>query len=501
VHKLNSVTKACGVFLLWATTAIVLPAQTFTTLHNFDGSDGSGPFAALVQGADGNLYGTTSGGGANGGGTVFKITPSGALNTLYSFCSQSSCTDGAGPTAGLVQATDGNFYGTTSEGGANDCVPYYGCGTVFRVTPSGTLTTLHSFDGTDGELLEAGLLQGTDGSFYGTTSKGGANTNEAECANGCGTVFKITTDGKLTMLYSFCSRDLGGVCTDGAAPEADLVQGADGNFYGTTYNGGKSFTGCQFGSCGIVFKMTPNGALKRIHAFCSEDAEGVCADGANSSAGLVQGTDGNFYGTTQYGGRPESDSGTIFKITPSGFLTTAYEFCSQSGCTDGEEPTAGLVQGTDGNLYGTTSAGGENNNGAIFGITPGAKLKTLHSFDGGDGDEPDAALLQDTNGNFYGTATYGGANGYGTVFGLSMGLGPFVRTNPAFGKVDAAIGILGTNLTGATSVSFNGTAAEFKVASATLIAAKVPSGATTGTVQVQLPSGTLSSNVPFIVLH
>ena len=226
-------------------------------------------------------------------------------------------------------------------------------------------------------------------------------------------------------------------------------------------------------------------------------------DGANPEAALVQATNGTFYGTTYRGGA--YDLGTVFKITPSGKLTTLYSFCSQSGCTDGIGPVAGLIQATNGNLYGTTALGGANSQGTIFKITPSGALTTLHSFDGADGSETHAGLIQDTNGKFYGTTTFGGdlncnpSYGCGTVFSLSVGLGPFVETLPTSGKVGAAVKILGTNLTGATSVTFNGTAAVFKVVSKSLITTSVPTGATTGTVEVTTPKGTLKSNVVFRV--
>jgi uncharacterized repeat protein (TIGR03803 family) len=219
-----------AIFLLCvfcAVTAISSPAQTFTTLVNFNGTDGNSP-NGLVQGADGNLYGTTESGGAYGGGgdcgsgTVFQITPTGALTTLYSFGAQTNCVDGADPYAGLVLATDGNFYGTTWAGGANND------GTVFKITPGGTLTTLHSFDlYTDGCCIASGLVRATDGNFYGTTSYGGAK-------NG-GTVFKISPGGTLTTLYSFCSQTN---CTDGSGPFASLVQATNGRLYGTSSGGG-----------------------------------------------------------------------------------------------------------------------------------------------------------------------------------------------------------------------------------------------------------------------
>src|ERR1035441_7771361 len=227
MSRFNWWMRACGVFLLWATTAITLPAQTFTTLHSFDGTDGAAPYAGLVQATDGNLYGTTTYYGANDVGTVFKIPTSGTLTTLHSFDN----TDGASPYAGLVQANDGNLYGTAKAGGAN------GYGTVFKITTSGTLTTLHSFDNTDGTSPYAGLVQATDGNLYGTTYLGGAN--------GYGTLFKITTSGTLTTLHSFCP--LYG-CPDGASLYAGLVQATNGDFYGTTTNGGSDF--------GTVFSLS-----------------------------------------------------------------------------------------------------------------------------------------------------------------------------------------------------------------------------------------------------
>jgi uncharacterized repeat protein (TIGR03803 family) len=464
-----------------------ISAQTFTTLFSFDYTDGGYPASAgLVQAANGDGYGTTSSGGASGDGTVFKITPTGMLTTIYNFCSQSACADGTAPTGGLVQATNLDFYGTTSIGGAGDDGGIGG-GTVFKITPSGTLTTLYSFcsqsNCTDGAEPMAGLVQGTNGDFYGTTSNGGAYDN--------GTVFKITPSGTLTTLYSFCAQS---ECTDGAEPLAGLVQATNGDFYGTTKNYGAN------GGGGTVFKITPSGTLTTLHSFCAESG---CADGANPYAALVEAANGDFYGTT-YGGGAPSEGGTVFRITPSGTLTTLHRFCAQSACRDGKSPYAGLVQATNGDLYGTTEYGGASGDGTVFKITPNGALTTLRSFcaQSGctDGANADAGLLQGTNGDFYGTTEYGGANGYGTVFSLSVGLGPFVKTLPTSGKVGAAVKILGSNLTGATTVTFNGVAAVFKVVSKSEITTTVPAGATTGTVQVVIPSGTLLSNVPFRVL-
>jgi uncharacterized repeat protein (TIGR03803 family) len=479
--KLNCGKLGYAIFVLWATTMMALTtqapgyAQTFTTLHSFDFTDGALPRAGLVQATNGNLYGTTGGGVATSDGTVFKITPGGTLTNLHSF----SFIDGAAPVAGLVQATNGSFYGTTNTGGTGPG----GGGTVFKITPNGILTTLYNFctilpNCTDGAFPTAGLIQATDGSLYGTTEAGGTNV--------LGTVFKITPGGTLTTLHSFCA----GACADGQSPTAALIQAVDGNFYGTTQAGGANLGG-------TVFKITPGGLLTTLYTFCSQSG---CADGEAPGAGLIQASDGNFYGTTETGGA--NLGGTVFKITAGGSLTTLYSFCSQSGCTDGQFPAAALVQANDGNLYGTTSGGGVNGGqGTIFKITLGGTLTTLYNFcsqnECTDGAEPLAALVQDTNGKFYGTAE-GGA-GYGVVFSLSVGLRPFVETTPTSGKVGTTVRILGSNLTGATNVSFNGTAATFKVVSGSEITTTVPTGATTGKVTLTTPKGTLSGKMSFQV--
>ncbi len=374
----------CIVFVFCAATAIASRAQVFTTLHSFAGppNDGANPFAGLLQASDGDFYGTTYWGGGYGYGTIFGMYPTGTLTTLlsfggsnganpnaaltqafygttydggaygygtvfggsglplYSFCSQANCTDGAYPYAGLVQASDGNFYGTTSSGGiSRNCIGH-GCGTIFKITPNGSLTVLHSFDGNDSEL-PGGLIQASDGNFYGTTAGHGGGSD--------GTVFKITPDGTLTTLHYFNGGD-------GDGPEAALVQASDGNFSGTTYSGG-AYDNC-FLFCGTVFRITPSGSLTVLHSFNG-------TDGAAPSAALIQASDGNFYGTTYYGGASGDCSGgcgTIFKITPNGTLTTLHSF----GGTDGAGPYGGLIQASDGNFYGTTAYGGANGYGTVF---------------------------------------------------------------------------------------------------------------------------------------
>jgi uncharacterized protein (TIGR03437 family) len=476
--KLNRWKRAHAVFVLCAATAVFLPAQTLTTLYSFCSqsgcTDGAFPWGGLVKAADGDLYGTTTAGGANcevppsdGCGTVFKITPSGTLTTLYSFCAQSGCTDGAFPEGGLVQGLDGNFYGTTQSFGASGVSG----GTVFKIAPSGELTTLYSFCSqsacTDGRHPQAGLVQATNGDLYGTTAFGGANC-EVPTSDGCGTIFKITPSGTLTTLYSFCAQSS---CTDGAGPAAGLVQGTDGNLYGTTQFGGvppvnlPENTCIDTGGCGTIFKITPSGTLTTVYAFCPNGAS--CAGGYSPAAALVQGTDGNFYGTTPY------PTGTVFQVTPSGTLTTLYSFCSQINaygtCADGLGPMATLAQGTDGNFYGTTDF-------TIFRITPSGMLTTLINFCpdecGGYLTGP-SALIQAANGEFYGTTSVGGVNlpgcadgyGCGTVFSLSVGLGPSVPAVNTGGVLNSAsyttqgvapgsiVSIFGTNLAASTAAA------------------------------------------------
>jgi uncharacterized repeat protein (TIGR03803 family) len=303
----------------------------------------------------------------------------------------------------------------------------------------------------------------------------------------------MTPNGAVTVLYSFCAQPN---CTDGYFPTAGLAQGTDGNFYGTTSQGGEN---CPGNGCGTVFKITPTGTLKTLYLFAD-------TDGAYPFAGLILGTDGNFYGTTSAGGA--YGGGTVFRITPAGALTTIYSFCIQSTCNDGEGPWYGdLLQATDGNFYGTTSAGGANGNGTIFSLTPSGTLTTLHSFAETEGSEPYYGLLQATNGTFYGTTEFGGdldcnhSSGCGTFFGLDVGLHPFVAFVRNSGKVGQTGGILGQGFTGTTSVSLNGLPAAFTVKSDTFITATVPPGATSGFVTVVTPSGTLTSNVPFRVLQ
>jgi uncharacterized repeat protein (TIGR03803 family) len=478
--------------LMMLAAAIAAPAQTFTTLAKFHLSDGAYSRAGLVQGLDGNLYGTTTEGGNTecnhpaGCGTVFKLTPAGTLTALYAFCPQSPCTDGRNPYAGLSLGTDGNLYGTTYLGGAHKF------GSVFKITPGGRLTTLYSFCAlggafcSDGSGPLSGLVLGSDGDFYGTTQSGGSA--------GYGTVFRLTPAGDFTNLYTFCSLKN---CADGASSIAGLVQGTDGNFYGTTAEGGAY-------SMGTVFKITPTGLLTTLYSFCAQSG---CPDGDQPGVALVQAVDGDFYGTTQTGGASRF-YGTAFRITPEGALTTLHSFCSLPGCADGNQPNAPLVQANDDNFYGTTTTGGVPAAGTIFKLTPDGVLTTLYTFcsEAGcpDGDWPFAPVFEATSGTFYGTSYQGGiygacSFGCGTAFSLSSGLQPFVRTLPTSGRVGTEVDILGTGLSSATSVTFDGAPAVFQTLSSTEILAYVPADAGDGKVEVVTPARTFISNVPFRV--
>jgi uncharacterized repeat protein (TIGR03803 family) len=427
--------------LLW-TAALALPAfgakgvVGLTTLHTFGTStDGALPDAALVQGSDGYFYGTTENGGAHDAGTVFQISSNGILTTLYSF---SGGDDGGYPSGALVQGGDGNFYGTTSAEGdtTNFSDPWgYGApgwGTVFKISANGALTTLYTFtgladgggpngliQGSDGYFYGttglgtvfqisstgtfstlgypdgdpgAGLVQGSDGYFYGTTLNGG--TSAAGENPGYGTVFKIATNGSLATLYSFTGGN------DGGNPFAGLVQGSDGSFYGTTLYGGITYVTFNNG-CGTIFKISTNGSLTTLHLFTGGK------DGGNPYAGLVRGGDGNLYGTTYYGGKITPTYrfgyGTVFKINTDGSLTNVYSF---TGLNDGDSPN-GLIVGSDGSFYGTTQGAidvGEvgTQAGTVFRLTiaPDPELTLIPS-------EADMILTWPTN---YGAFSYAGYN-------------------------------------------------------------------------------------------
>jgi uncharacterized repeat protein (TIGR03803 family) len=385
-----------GVAMLVAAGGVSAQSR-LDVLHAFASQEASAPRAPLVQASDGNFYGTTALGGTSNDGTIFRMTMDGTTTVLHSF---TLATDGANPGGALVQGTDGDFYGTARSGGASNN------GTIFKMTPDGTTTVLHSFTGgMDGASPPAALIQGTDGNFYGTTVYGGAS--------GFGTVFRMTPGGAVTTVYSFV-----GCCGLGSSPSAALIQAADGNFYGTTTDG--TNTPFCIGCAGNIFRVTPAGDFTAMHTFSF-------GDGADPYSPLIEATDGNFYGTTSWGGSNGqqcflrflgSGCGAVFRMTTDGVVTVLHGF---SGGADGNGPLAALLEGTDGNFYGTTRTGGASDRGTVFEITRGGAFTVLYSFSGGtDGAEPYAALIQATDGNLYGTTAAGGAYGTGVVFRLTL---------------------------------------------------------------------------------
>jgi uncharacterized repeat protein (TIGR03803 family) len=458
--------KSRGLILaaLLVVAATTARAQTFTVLYNFGSKSGDplnpGFQGIIAQGRNGNLYSTTSNGGSALSGDIFKITPTGTATGLHNFDGTIECL----PRSGLTLGTDGNFYGTTEGCGTSML------GTVFKVTSGGSFAPLYNFAGTgDGGLPDAPPIQATDGNFYGTVR--GSLT-----AGGSGTVYKLTLTPsvKLTTIFSFDG-------THGEFPAAPLVQGTDGNFYGTTEQGGSN-------GAGVVFKITPAGKLTVLHNFDT-------TDGADPIGPLIQARDGNFYGTTEKGGT--QGSGVVFKITAGRVFTILHNFNS---ATDGGSPFAGLVQATDLNFYGMAASGGSGEVGTIYRINAQGSFSVLHNFDNTTGASPSVTLVQHTNGKIYGVAFLGGTHGQGTFFSLNASLPPFVSLLPYSGKVGGTIEFLGQGFTSTSTVSFNGTVVKPTSLTGTFLMAPVPSGATTGFVTVTTSSGTLKSNKIFRVI-
>jgi uncharacterized repeat protein (TIGR03803 family) len=377
----------------------VLAVLSPPTLYAFTGgNDGGGPVAGLVQAGNLDFYGTTFSAGADSAGTIFQVSPVGQFQTLYTFTDME---DGGFPAAGLAQGTNGYLYGTTTTGGSSNGVGY---GTAFQIATNGQFTNLLAFNGGNGDNSRARLLLGKDGNFYGTTSAGGMRN--------FGTVFQFSPGGALTVLHSFTDG------SDGFGPLAGLIQGTNGLLYGTASGGGTN-------GFGTVFQITTNGLLTTLVSFNN-------TNGATPRAGLVQGKDGNFYGTTSAGG--SNDFGTIFQMTPSGVLTTLYSFGQFQGAVgnalDGASPEGSLILASDGNLYGTTAYGGPSTNivdasgdigfGLLFKFVTNGVLTNVVVFNGTNGTSPEADLVQAADGKLYGTTIAGGPFDQGTVFQVSI---------------------------------------------------------------------------------
>jgi uncharacterized repeat protein (TIGR03803 family) len=448
--------------LIFATSGFTAPAQILQTIVSFNGTNGSYPTAALSLGPDGNFYGTTGSGGSSGDGTIFQVTTNGVLTTLVSF----SFTNGELPYAALTLGADGNFYGTTEEGGSGAAG-----GTVFKVTTNGVLTTLVTFSGTNGELPHAGLTLGNDGNFYGTTYEGIGSSYY-------GTLFKVTTNGILTTLVYFNF-------SPGALPLAGLTLGPDGNFYGTTEEGVNEYGGSSYGT---VFMVTTNGTFTNLVSF-------RFGNGSDPKAALTLGLDGNFYGTTYYGG--SGSAGTVFKVTTNGTLKSLVSF----NYGNGSNPQAALTLGPDGNFYGTTQKGSVSTYyGTVFKVTTNGVLTTLVSFSKTNGAYPEAALTLGNDGNFYGTTYFGGItnidpNGMGTIFRLV--LSPVITVQPQIVTSNAGVNV--TFLVNATGLK--PTVYQWQKNGTNLVNGGNISGATTNTLNITSISDSDAASYSVIITN
>ena len=366
---------------------------TLKTLHTFAGGKaGSRPLAPLVQGTDGNLYGTTFfTGNASGGGTVFKISTGGVFSILHIF--KGGTSDGWTPMSGLTEGTDGRFYGTTTAGGT------YNMGIVYAVSATGAVSILHSFSGVDsvtgfdnGSGPVGGLLLASDGNFYGTTY------------GGFGTVFRLSPSGAYSVLYGFSGLD-------GSGPEDALVEGQDGALYGTTSAGGATYSPGGSEGYGSVFRISLEGVLTSLYSFSGPD-------GSDPTASLAVAGDGFLYGSTEIGG--VGSFGTIFSMSMTGSFDTLCSLASAAPTAPGKP--SGLTLGQDGNFYGTVQMGGlaSSGYGGVFKITPSGQFTSLITFNGKNGDTPVGGVVQGTDGSFYGTTSSGGRSDFGTVFKLTQ---------------------------------------------------------------------------------
>jgi uncharacterized repeat protein (TIGR03803 family) len=401
----NSMRTALLAFVSLVTLVSAAQAANATILHRFDGSDGTNSQTALTLGPDGRFYGTTLAAGQFNRGTVFAIDPAtGAFTTLHHF----SSSEGSDPYGQLLLASDGNFYGTTRYGGDPNCPS--GCGTIYRISPTGDYATLHVMTELEGTTLQGGLIEGPGGLLYGTATMGGDLSCHGVGAS-CGTVYSFSPKtAQVTVLHKFNF-------TDGRWPYGRLVLASNGDLYGTTSSGAA-------GEAGTVYRIKPSGkGFKTLVQFANTDA------GCQPKAGLIQADNGSLYGMTEDCGN--NNSGAIYSVSPRGEISTIHRFNPDGYARDGKNPTAELLQTPEGKLYGTTRLGGlpvddPNRNGTVFSIKPnGTKYTLLHTFTSSpDGAQPTSGLTLGPDGNLYGVTPVGGADafpGKGTVFKLTVG--------------------------------------------------------------------------------
>lgn len=452
--------------VLFAGAVVPAQSQTPTLLYTFmQTTDACATRGNIVQGRDGNMYGTGAACGANGSGAVYKISPSGAESVLFSFPQQWTNCGGAGLTLG----SDGNFYGTCVSGN-----PGTGMGSIFQLTPAGVFTDLHDFTGGNGDSLPVyPPIQASDGNFYGVSG------NEVQV---CGNVYKMTPGGVYTNLHTFSGSD---------CHSSNLFQASDGNLYGT-------LASCTLpGSVGCVYKISTKGVFKEIHGFAFTTGQGPCT-------GMIQGKDGKLYGATNQGAA--NGSGNIYKMTTTGVATDLHDFnnATDASCVNNIGPPVNLLQVADGAFYGVNPAFGPNGTGSIYKLTStNAFSAFLFPSPPVDGNLPSSTLIQHTNGLVYGTTPSGGGGGggcpnpcQGTFFSVATGDAAFANLEPTqkTGFVGASVGVFGQGFSGASVVKFGGVAAtSVTLSGTTYLTAVVPVGAHTGVVTVTTGSTTLKS--------
>jgi uncharacterized repeat protein (TIGR03803 family) len=430
---------ACALLAVFA--AAPLRAQSYQDLYDFGCAAGCTPYGKLTQGKNGNLYGTSSSGGANNLGTIFMVSLTGAYTDLFDF----TATTGAGGGGLTLESIDKNFYGTTT-------------GTLFQFNPlNNAFAVMYTF-GTDANT-PGPPVEGKDSNLYGVVGE---------------TPYRFTvTTATLELLSSSVSGD----------PSGPLFAASDGYMYGATFNGGHP-------EAGDLFRLSTTGAIKKLYTYQDN------GDGAFPNAPITQGIkDGNLYGTTHAGGfYTDAGDGTIFEVSlPSDNFGDPYSFGGSAGA--GTNPTTGLLSASDGNFYGTTNAGGSNDLGVIFEWQTGGSYFELFDFSGNvgpvPGASPNTAIMEDTNGMFYGLTSSGGANGVGVFYTMT----PAHPVNHIslccnwFVVLDQPVTVVGQNLTGVINVYFGSVPAQFRLGSGTFLIADVPSAAIDGLVTVTLATG------------